>query len=356
MAMLFNRKWSKAELLCRVGHMDQLAGIRLLEAGDGKARGCRMLDVWTGTGLRFQENAERALDILSCDFKGMPLSWRSPGGDVHPAYYEPQGIGWLRSFPGGLLTTCGLDQFGLPSQNSGAELGLHRRISNLPASQVNYRTIWAGDDYELEITGEVRQAALFGENLVLRRRIAAVLGSNRIRIEDVITNEGFEPAPHILLYHFNLGFPLVSEDTRLRLRSEETLPRDVTAQSGLAEWDRFQPPKLGYHEQVFIHHPVADEEGIATVELNNPQMSFGLRWTYGTANLPYLMEWKMMGEGAYVVGVEPANCNGLGGRSATRELGQLPQLEPGESRDYHFDVEVIPIKGKCHEQHTIPHA
>lgn len=341
MATLFNREWSKAELLRRVGQMDQLAGIRLLEAGDGKARGCRLLEVWTGTGLRFQVNGERALDISSCDFKGLPLSWRSPAGDVHPAYYEPQGIGFLRSFPGGLLTTCGLDQFGLASQDGSVELGLHGRISNLPTSQMNYRTFWAEDDYELEITGEVRQAALFGENLVLRRRISTALGSNRIRIEDVITNEGFEPAPHMLLYHFNLGFPLVSENTRLQLQSEETLPRDATAQSGLAEWDRFQPPTPGYHEQVFIHRPVTDDVGIATIELRNTQMGFGLRWMYGTANLPYLMEWKMMGEGAYVVGVEPANCNGLGGRVTTRELGQLLLLEPGESRDYHMDVEVI---------------
>ena len=135
MVTLYNRELSKAELLRHVGHMDQLAGIRLVEAGDGKARGSRMLDVWTGTGLRLQVNADRALDISSCDYKGMPLSWRSPAGNVHPAYYEPQGIGWLRSFPGGLLTTCGLDQFGLPSQDGSTDLGLHGRISNTPASQ-----------------------------------------------------------------------------------------------------------------------------------------------------------------------------------------------------------------------------
>jgi hypothetical protein len=341
MITLFNREWRKAELLRRVGHMDQLAGIRLLEAGDGKARGCRMLEVWTGTGLRFLVNAERALDISSCDFKGISFSWRSAAGDVHPAYYEPQGLGWLRSFPGGLLTTCGLDQFGPPCQDGGADPGLHGRISNLPASQVNYRTFWAGDDYKLEITAEVRQAVLFGENLVLRRCISTALGSNRIRVEDNITNEGYEPAPHMLLYHFNLGFPLVSENSRLNLRTEETLPRDATAQSGLAEWDRFQPPTPGYQEQVFIHRPVTDKQGITTVEFSNPQIGFGLRWAYGTANLPYLMEWKMMGEGAYVVGVEPANCNGLGGRAATRELGQLPLLKAGERRDYQIDIEVI---------------
>jgi hypothetical protein len=343
MTNLFKREWSKSELLRRVGQMDQLAGIRLLEAGDGKARGCRMLDVWTGTGLRFQINAERALDISSCDFKGQPLAWRSPAGDVHPAFYEPQGLGWLRSFPGGLLATCGLDQFGSPSQADGAEFGLHGRISNSPASQVSYRAFWDGDEYKLEFTGEIWQAALFCENLVLRRKISTALGSNRIRIEDVVTNEGFQPAPHMLLYHFNLGFPLVSEQTRLQLQAEETLPRDTTAQSGLAEWDRFQAPTPGYSEQVFIHKPVTAENGLTTVELRNPHLGLGLRWTYQTAELPYLMEWKMMGEGAYVVGIEPANCNGLGGRAATRESSQLPMLAPGESRKYHMDVEVISI-------------
>lgn len=341
MVKLFNREWSKAELIARVGQMDQLAGIRLLEAGDGKARGCRMLDLWTGTGLRLQVNAERALDISSCEYRGVPLTWRSPAGDVHPAYYEPRGIGWLRSFPGGLLTTCGLDQFGLPADDNGTEFGLHGRISNTPASQINYRTYWDADDYKLEISAETRQAALFGENLVLRRQISTALGSNRIRIDDTVTNEGFAPAPHMLLYHFNLGFPLVSESTRLHIQAHKTIPRDETAQRGADAWDRFQPPTSGYQEQVFIHRPATDENGLTTIELHNPQMRIGLCWAYQTANLPYLMEWKMMGQGAYVVGVEPANCNGLGGRAATREADQLPVLEPFESRHYLMDVEIF---------------
>jgi hypothetical protein len=222
------------------------------------------------------------------------------------------------------------------------EFGLHGRISNCPASQVTYRTFWNGDEYELEITAEIRQAALFGENLVLRRQISTALASNRLRIEDMVTNEGFQPAPHMLLYHFNLGFPLVSEHAHLHLKSAETLPRDATAQSGLADWDRFQPPTPGYSEQVFIHRPITDEDGYASVELTNLQLDFGIRWKYKTENLPYLMEWKMMGEGAYVLGIEPANCKGLGGRSVTRELDQLPYLAPGENRCYSIEMEIIP--------------
>ncbi len=343
MVKLFGRDWNKSELLRRVGQMEQLAGIRSSELVDGKARGSRVFEVWTGTGLRFQVNAERALDVAWCEFNGHPLAWRSPTGDVHPAYYEPHGLGWLRSFAGGLLTTCGLDQFGAPSHDGGADLGLHGRISNQPASQVNACAAWVGEEYRLEISGEIRQAMLFGENLVLRRRISTALGSNSIRIEDVIANEGYEPSPHMLLYHFNLGFPLLSADTRLNLRTAETLPRDADAQPGLSSWDRFQEPTRGYREQVFIHRPEADNKGIAVVELNNPQIGLGLRWTYSTVNLPYLMEWKMMGEGSYVVGIEPANCNGLGGRAATRQNDALPFLSPGESREYCLDLEIISL-------------
>jgi hypothetical protein len=346
MVKLFNQEWSKAELLSRVGQMEQLAGIRLVEAGEGKARGCRLLDVWTGSGLRFQVNADRALDFCYCEFQGLPLAWRSPAGDVHPSYYEPEGLGWLRTFSGGLLTTCGLDQFGLPSEDGGKAYGLHGRVSNLPATQVNHRAYWNGDEYQLQISGEIRQAALFAENLVLRRIISTSLGSNRIRIDDVVTNEGFERSPHMLLYHFNLGFPLVSESTCLHLTSDETLARDEVALPGLPDWNRFQAPTPGYQEQVFIHRPSSDQAGRTTIELHNPKVGIGLRWQYATDTLPYLMEWKMMGEGAYVVGIEPANCDGLGGRAATRAKGALPMLEPGESRAYHITLEVIGFEAK----------
>lgn len=344
MIQLFNQTWDKAALLSRVGRIDQLAGIRLVEALEGKARGCRLLDVWTGSGLRFQVNADRALDLTFCEFQGIPVAWCSPAGEVHPSFYEPEGFGWLRSFTGGLLTTCGLDQFGVPSEDEGQSFGLHGRISNTPADSLSQRSYWDGETYRLEISAVIRQAALFRENLVLRRKITTSLGASRIQIEDTVTNEGFEATPHMILYHFNLGFPLVSEYSHLQLNTQETLPRDEEALRGLAEWDRFQPPTPGYREQVFIHRPIPDPSGKATVAFHNPRLGLCVRWQYSTASLPYLMEWKMMGMGAYVVGVEPANCNGLGGRAATRMKGELPILQPGESRTYQIDFEVIPTK------------
>ncbi|MGA9350585.1 MAG: aldose 1-epimerase family protein [Anaerolineae bacterium] len=341
MAYLYHRDWSRQEILQRVGHMDQVAGIKLVEAADGMERGSRMLQVWTGTGLYFHILADRALDISACRYKGVPLAWASSVGEIHPAYYEPEGLGWLRSFQGGLLVTCGLDHFGPPSSDAGEEFGLHGRLSNLPTQFVGYRTYWVEDDYKLEVTGEVRQTRVFGENLVLRRRISTRLGSNKIRIEDVVTNEGFAPQPHMILYHFNLGFPLVSENSRLHLEVQETVPRDKDAEPGLADWGSFQPPTAGYREQVFRHMPKADDDGKVRVEVENPSLGLGLRLTYDNTNLPYLVHWKMMGQGTYVLGIEPANCGVLQGRAAARKSGDLPQLAPGESCRYVIEVKVV---------------
>ncbi len=341
MINLLGRLWTREELLRRVGHMDQLAGIRLVEGADGRARGSRMAEVWNGGGLEFTVAVDRALDITACRFRGVPLAWISPAGEVHPAYYEPEGLGWLRSFAGGLLTTCGLDHFGAPSDDDGQHFGLHGRVSNVPARHLCTEPSWTEEGYCLEIRGEVRQARLFGENLVLRRRISTALGANWLRIEDTVTNEGHAPQPHMILYHFNLGFPLVSEETRLRLDSQLTEPRDADAAPGLSRWSEFQAPTPGYREQVFHHMPRPDGHGVAQVELENRPLGLGLRWTYETAALPHLFEWKMMGEGAYVVGVEPANSSGIGGRADARAKGDLPVLAPGESRRYAITVEAV---------------
>ncbi len=324
-----------------LGNMDQLAGMRLVELADGPARGSRMLEVWTGTGLEFTILPDRAMDISTCSFQGMPLTFMTPSGDTHPHFFEPEGLGWLRTFPGGLLATCGLDHFGSPHTDEGESLGLHGRIGMIPARFVGYQARWQGEQYQLVASGEVRQARLFGENLVLRRTISTRLGSNVLRIEDEVTNEGPTCQPHMILYHFNLGFPLLSAQTELHIDPERTFPRDADAEPGLADWMRFQEPTPGYREQVFRHVLKPSDSGDAHVEVRNPALGLGLRWTYSLEQLPSLYEWKMMGQSAYVLGIEPSNTATLGGRAAARAAGELPFLELGESRQYTIEVEVI---------------
>lgn len=337
------QKWTQTELRQRVGRMEQIAGVIPSVADDGPGRGSRFFHVYTGSGLVFDVMTDRALDIAACSYQGTPLAWISPSGWMHPAYYEAEGLGWLRSFQGGLCTTCGLDQIGAPSVDEGEAFGIHGRISNTPAEQVGYRSGWDGDSYRLEVSGQMRQARLFGENLALHRRITTELGSNTILIEDTVTNLGFASQPHLILYHCNLGFPLVSEHTRLVADVEETLPRDADAEVGVEKWSEFQMPTAGYREQVFRHVPRADDEGKVDVRVENHRLGLGMRISFFKQQLPHLVEWKMMGQGAYVLGIEPTNSTGIEGRVVARERDDLPHLAPGDSQSYQLEFEVFSL-------------
>ena len=321
-----------------VGSLAQVAGIDRFCEEDGPARGARRFQVRTGSGLVFDVLPDRGLDLGAASFRGVPMAWISPAGHVAPAHAEHTGAGWQRTFGGGLLTTCGLDQFGAPSTDEGVEFGLHGRASSTPAQQVN--TVADG---RLEVTGRLRQSRLFGENLVLDRTIATEVGSSALTVTDTVTNEGFQSQPHMLLYHMNLGWPLLSPSSVLRVPGGTPIARDAEAECGLDSWHTFGEPEPGFAEQVF-RHEFADA-GPAEARLENPDLGLSLAIRFDTRQLPGLFQWKMLGAGTYVLGVEPANCRIIAGRGPARAAGELPVLEPGESRSYSVTVEVSPTPG-----------
>src|SRR5215204_1951267 len=182
---LYGRTLAAGDLLRRVGRLEQVAGIEPFVFDDGHERGVRALRVRTGTGFSFTVIPDRGLDIGAAEYNGMALAWSSPTGVVGPWYREPEGEGWLRSFHGGLLVTCGLQNVGPPGEIS----GLHGRISNTPASHVSREARWDQRGCcVLEARGEVRESRVFGANLVLRRTISARLGESLISIEDTVHN------------------------------------------------------------------------------------------------------------------------------------------------------------------------
>ncbi|MGC8833053.1 MAG: DUF4432 family protein, partial [Armatimonadota bacterium] len=103
MAQLFGRQITRVELLRYVGDVSQVAGVRRFVLREGREEGVEAAEFATGTGFRFTVLVGRGLDISGADYRGMPLAWRSPTGDTHAAYYEPEGLAWLRSFFGGLV-------------------------------------------------------------------------------------------------------------------------------------------------------------------------------------------------------------------------------------------------------------
>jgi hypothetical protein len=338
---LFGRDYEPEELRRLVGAESQLAGIRPVELGDGRARGTRAAEVYTGSGLRFLVLIDRGLDVGPAEDGGRPLAWVHPAF-ASPALHEPSGIGWLRTFGGGLVTTCGLTHFGAPDDEGAEGYGLHGRASHLPAENVRVRQEWRGGDYVLEIEGETRESRLFGENLRLERRISTRLGATSLTVEDRVTNEGFQAAPLAVLYHCNFGFPVVSPDSELVVRDREVRPRDAEARAGLDTHRRLEAPRDGFAEQVFFHEPRADGHGYAAAAIVNRALAFGAFVRWRVAELPSLAQWKMMGPGEYVCGLEPATHEMAPTRRELRERGLPRELAPGDSTALRLEIGSLP--------------
>lgn len=321
-----------ADLERRVGTLAQIARVDSFVEAEGPARGTRRVRLVTGGGLEAEIHPDRCLDLGRVTFDGVPVAWLSPTGIGHPAMYEPRGAEWLRTFGGGLLATCGLDTFGPPSVDEGVELGLHGRIGSTPAHVEALRS-----EPDLVVEGVMRQARVFGEDLELKRSIRAALGGRVLRLVDGVTNRGFAPAAHMILYHVNIGWPLLDAGAVLEVPSSHVQARDADAETGPSTWADLGEPEAGQREQVFLHR-FGGEERVA-VSLDNPRLGIGLTIRFDTRVLPCFYQWKLFGEGTYVVGLEPANCPNVFGRAAARAAGELPMLAPQESVEYEIDFE-----------------
>lgn len=344
---LYNRIQTRRELEAHTGRLEQVGGVRRFRLDEGLETGVGQIQVRTGSGLGYFVSPDRGLDISLAEFCGVPLSWQGPNGDVHPSYFDATGLEWLRTAAGGLLMTCGFTQAGAPNRDGDQELGLHGRAHHLAARQVVAEGRWHGDEYLMRISGVVEEAIIFGDKVRLTREIRSVLGDNRIAITDVYENPGFEPAPLMLLYHFNFGFPLLTPETELRFPSHQVTPRDEG--TPVEGYNRWQAPESPHQERVYLHSQLqTDAEGWAEASIFNPAfplapgvpptpLTVTLAWN--TDNLPDLIQWRMAGSGEHVLGIEPTNCNVLG-RAAARDAGNLVMLEPGEQKKFELRLEV----------------
>jgi hypothetical protein len=126
---IHGRELSREHVLRRIGHVAQVGGTRHYTLRDGRSKHVDAIDVDAGSGLCFTVLPDRGLDISLASYKGLNLVYLTPNGEAHPAFYEPEGLGWLRTFFGGLLTTCGLTYLGAPGIDGEQPLGLHGRYS-----------------------------------------------------------------------------------------------------------------------------------------------------------------------------------------------------------------------------------
>lgn len=299
------------------GDAAALGGVRAVVLDDGPARGLRVLEFRTGAGLRFEVLVDRAMDIGVAEFDHRSVGWRSPTGLRHPAFHEnadENGLSWLRSFSG-LLVTGGLDHTLSPRAVEGGRYryagretiqhGLHGRIANIPARLIGYGEEWRDGRCVLWAEGECRQVAVFGEHLVLRRRIEADLGGTEIRVHDTVTNAGFEPTPHRFLYHVNLGWPFLDEGAEVRARIRELLWCNDGGAASRCEHLRIGGPVEGARESAYQLALEPDDDGRTRVRVLSPATGGFFELDYRQDQFPAFIQWVNRRAGAYAIALEP---------------------------------------------------
>jgi hypothetical protein len=339
MAFVHGRTIDKTNLLRYNGSMNQVMGAREITYRGGKQDGVKAIEVYNDTGFRFTVLVDKGMDIGPASFCGKSLAWECKNGIVAPHYFENGGTGFLRSFGGGLLTTCGLTQVGDPCEEDGTVLGIHDRINHTPAERYSVEELWENENYYIFIKGSVRQSCLYQENLLFTREITCKMGEAKIFVTDTVVNEGFNETPFMFMYHINFGYPIISEKTKLYSPANQISAWNESARMGSGQPCEFQMPTPDYSYECFTHD-MPGQGNPVTVALVNPDLQIGAYLKYNPIELPSFNTWKMMGEQDYVMALEPG-INIPEGRVSARAAGRLQTLKPDEIFICSYEIGVL---------------
>ncbi|MBE5749480.1 MAG: DUF4432 family protein [Clostridiales bacterium] len=305
---------SKEKIAKYYGNIKNLCSVKHVEYKEGKEKGVEAYQVNNGSGLFMEVLPSRCMDISYLSYKGIPVSYLAPSGIVAPEMYDKEGFGWLKGFFAGMLTTCGLDNVGGPAVYNNKTIGdiycgLHGSIANTPAEQLGYTEGYDGEDYKMTLSGSMCNGFLHGTKVTLKRDYEIIAGKNAVKIKDTILNEGVRDFYLTLLYHINVGYPILSEDAKLYCKEKTVKGNDDFAQDDIKNFKNFHKPTIDIAEKCYF---IDFEDDNVEVAIINEKIDLGFYVRYNKNHLPRFCEWKMMGEEEYVLGIEPGLCNPLG--------------------------------------------
>ena len=298
-----------------------LAETRVVRVEDGPGAGGRLVEIRTPAGLALDVALDRGGDLLRLAWRGVEVGWHSAAcaPAPWPAQEDDRGLGTLRGFDG-FLVTCGLDHHGLPTETPSDAFAypprgamvhpLHGRIMAARAELLRRETEWEAGAIHLRTVA--RQASVFGEVLELDRRLTVALHEPRLTIEDTVTNRGHRPTRHGILYHVNLGHPLLGEGARL---TGEGWPLRDRLDGGAAPSDD--------HVEIVDAGP-SPAHGVG---LANAAVGMALALRFDAAALPVTAMWRAFQSGVFALGLEPQT-----------DLASDPPLGAGEARRYGLEV------------------
>ena len=268
----------------KISNFAQVASLRRYTLTEGRGKGLDVLDCDNGK-IRFLLNVSKACDIMQLYHEGQNMSFLSKNA------FTARETDFLRRFEGGMLYTCGLDSVG---GREGYEL--HGNLHNLPAEIIRAEC----NEKDIVVEAIIRDTALFGQNLVLKRKISTDVGGDSVTVEDTLINEGYRAENYCLLYHINLGYPMLDTGAKILADIKDYTPR--------TQWAKENADAMFEMSEAVPNQ----EETCYFLTLNRPEISLinekiGKKFTvsYSGDMLPCFVEWKSMASGDYALGLEP---------------------------------------------------
>ena len=221
-----------------------------------------------------------------------------------------------------MLYTVGLDSAGA---REGYEL--HGSHHNTPAKVTRAECSEAG----ILVEAEMSETELFGKNLVFRRRVFSAVGSDTLEICDTLENRGTREEDYCLLYHVNVGYPMLDEGAELVDDAEEVIPRTAWAEKHMKGRCKMTAPVPNQEEMCYFLRLKTPK-----VTLCNSKLGRTFTLAFSGETLPHFVAWKSMASCDYALGLEPC----------TTELDDrfcYCKLPAGEKREFSITLSVSDI-------------
>jgi hypothetical protein len=318
--------------------------LRFTRLENGPSAGVEVLEIATGK-FHVAILPTRGMSLWKAWCDGWELGWQSPvHGPIHPSlvrFEDPSGLGWLDGFDE-FVVRCGLESNGAPEFDSNGKLvyPLHGRIGNIPAHSLE--VLADPESGSLRVVGKTAENRFLIRSLELRTEYLFRVNENSFDCTDTVSNPSTRPSSMQLLYHINLGSPILDEGSRISIALEEIAPRDGRAAEGIDGWDVYSGPTEGYAEQVYLTRPKPDQDGWANAVLYTAESSRGVLVGFHTNTLPFFNLWKNTAAEAdgYVTGLEPAT-GFPNPRSFEERNGRLVPLAAGESKIFRWRMSCL---------------
>lgn len=299
----------------RINNTEQIAYVRRYVMTDGAAVGLKVTEVNNGV-LRFLLNESKALDIMQLWHNGVNISYLSKNP------FTKRETDFLKRFEGGMLYTCGIDVIG---GQEGYEN--HGSLHNIPALVTRCEC----DAKKICVEATIRDSELFGKNLVLKRKITTEINSDVVTLRDTLVNESYRDEQYSILYHTNIGYPMLDEGVKIVADVDKITPRNDWAAQNINTAFEIEAPQDNKEETCYLLKLAAP-----VISVVNEKLGRKFTLEYSGETLPEFVEWKSMACGDYALGLEPST-------SRPDDEFRTCTIGRGESKQFIIELKVSAV-------------